>query len=63
MKMADRCAWIIEYLRERQVHAHYAYRVSIVDSDFVWAYVDSARVDFDPMFYGAPKCETLSRDL
>lgn len=39
------------------------FRVTVLDTDFVVAYIEYTRAKFQLMPFGAPKCPQLGRDL
>ena len=52
----QRWRWIRDWLRTHQ-HA------DILDSDFVWAYIEEFNAGASVQFIGAPTCRQLGRDL
>lgn len=63
MKPADRQAFILKYLRARTQSDSSPYRVDVLDSSFVWDYIEHTDAKCAVMPYGAPKCPQLGRDL
>lgn len=57
MKPVNRKIWL-----ESEISKHEA-GVDILNSDFVFSYINATDEPFSMQFFGAPKCATLGRDL
>lgn len=62
MKPNDRYEWILNYIQKKNKHFTY-YRVDVLDSYFVWEYIEATNAPHSVQFFGAPKCPQLGKDL
>lgn len=58
-----RIDWILAYMRARTTSPEAPYRVDVLNSDFVWDYLQEHDAPCAVMPYGAPKCPRLGLDL
>jgi hypothetical protein len=62
MKPEERYDWIIAYA-SRPGSENYRVHMDILNSDFVWDYIEATEAPHKIQFFGAPKCAQLGRDL